>query len=146
MVQYFRCVPKTAIEHAVIKNILVNIPGGWASYSTHSPCMDPSSPSPNYPCSPACSPSPQPTAPPPTSLITVCSPVPNQPLLRRPNAYPTYGNRRVEKRPRIEVDEVGDNADEGGDAPGDTADEGAVEGEAVDAGDITELQVLQRYK
>ena len=62
--------------------------------------------------------------------------MPNQPLLRRPTGYPTAGNRRVEKRPRLEETEVGDGegaaVNEGGDAE--------EEGE----GDLTELQVLQR--
>ena len=74
---------------------------------------------------------------------TVCSPVPNRPPLRRPTGYPTSGERRVEKRQRIEVSEAGegDTVNEGGDAEVTDA------GKAVDAaGDITELQVLQRYK
>ena len=85
---------------------------------------------------------------------TVCSPVPNRPPLRRPTGYPTSGERRVEKRQRIEVSEAGegDTVNEGGDAEVTDVDEGGDAevtdaGKAVDAaGDITELQVLQRYK
>ena len=141
--------PKTAVEYSAVKNVLCNLPGGWASFSTHSPHSAPSSTSPSPPSSPSTppspnySPSPQPCLSLATSQITVCSPVPNRPPLRRPTGYPTSGERRVEKRQRIEVSEAGevDTVDEGGDAEVTDA------GKAVDAaGDITELQVLQRYK
>ena len=81
-----------------------------------------------------------------TSQITVCSPVPNRPPLRCPTAYPTAGNRRVEKRPRLTEVGEGDFVTEGSNSVvecGDTADGGSAE--VFDVGDETgDIQVLQR--
>ena len=124
----FRCVPKTATDHSVLQNVLVNLSASGAPSSTHSSPLAP--PSPNYSPPHDYSPSPQPQLSLATDQITVCSPVPNRPLVRRPTGYPSAGNRRVEKRARLE-ETVNEDDD--------------TEAEVVNgAGDLTDLQVLQR--